>query len=302
MKEVMAIIALFTLFVFALPASGIERGGQLFYTESGDGNGFYISVRDINRIREQTSTESLNSKMDTLGAPIGRIEYFINSDPGFGNGTPLDFTVDNGDAHVNEMIDVSQFDEGFNFLYVRSSNISGLWGMTLKRAFFLKKGSKAGIKTLEYYFTDENGFTTQTFYYQLENGEESFTFNPNVTELSFTHDYTMHIWAIDSIDRRSFEASMDFTYEQTVGISDIKINRNFIYPNPASDVIHLKLDNNLLENSKQYQIISMDGRIFMQAALNTQNDVTVNVDHLPKGKYFVQLVGENIYSGSFIKQ
>lgn len=306
MKHLLAITILCTLYAFTVSASETEKNDGINSTTPGFDDEFdfvNLPAWDTSSNRDQTSNKTSEIEEKSVQNAIGRIEYFINSDPGFGNGISLDFTLDNNDAHVSEIIDVSQFDEGFNFFYVRSQTVSGTWGMTVKRAFFLKKGSKSGIKTLEYYFTGEGGFNSQTYYYQLENSEESFVFSPDVSELSFSNDYTMHVWAIDSIDRRSFEASMDFTYAQDqVGISDIVINRNFIYPNPATEVIHLKLDNQLLENSTQFRILSIDGKIYRQANMNTLTDPSVNIGHLPKGKYFVQLMGERIYMSSFIKQ
>ncbi|WP_340114078.1 T9SS type A sorting domain-containing protein [Maribellus mangrovi] len=306
MKHLLAITMLCTLFAFTVLASETERIDGINTTAPE-----FVDLFDYQHLPEGDTSGNLDEILNnsfkveesSVQNEIGRIEYFINSDPGFGNGISLDFTLDNSDAYVSENIDVSQFDEGFNFFYVRSQTVSGAWGMTVKRAFFLKSDSKPGIKSLEYYFTGEGGFSSSVYNYQLENSEESFVFGPDVSELSFANDYTMHVWAIDSMDRRSFEASMDFTYQDNqVGINDIVINRNFIYPNPATEVINLKLDNQLIENSTQFRILSIDGKIYKQANMNTLTDPSFNIAHLPKGKYFIQLMGERIYMSSFIKQ
>lgn len=59
---------------------------------------------------------------------VTALEYFINSDPGVGNGTGIPVT---GSVVVVESItiDLSELEPGFHTLYMRARNADGVWGL-----------------------------------------------------------------------------------------------------------------------------------------------------------------------------
>lgn len=76
-------------------------------------------------------------------------------------------------------------------------------------------------------------------------------------------------------------------------IVTIRINDNFsnalIYPNPASDHLGIKLGQSLSQNSKLI-ITDIAGRtVSTQLLQSSQNNIHVNVQHLPSGRYFITI-------------
>lgn len=70
------------------------------------------------------------------GAPIDAVEYFIDSDPGFGQGTALQLT--NGqDIIIDTAIDVSQIAPGIHTLHVRARDANNNWSLLQSNIFWV---------------------------------------------------------------------------------------------------------------------------------------------------------------------
>ena len=80
------------------------------------------------------------------------MEYFWNTDPGYGNGTPV--TITNGlTIDENFSISTGGLSLGFNTLFVRVQNSSGYWGMAESRLVYVDVTSADvvnDISALEY--------------------------------------------------------------------------------------------------------------------------------------------------------
>ncbi|MBN2698491.1 MAG: T9SS type A sorting domain-containing protein [Bacteroidales bacterium] len=61
-------------------------------------------------------------------AKVASLEYFVNADPGFGNGTRIDLNKPAGAAMKYFVVDPGQLQAGTNILYVRALDSRGNWG------------------------------------------------------------------------------------------------------------------------------------------------------------------------------
>ncbi|GAB5418464.1 MAG: hypothetical protein Crog4KO_33220 [Crocinitomicaceae bacterium] len=73
--------------------------------------------------------------------------------------------------------------------------------------------------------------------------------------------------------------------EGSLGIGENQLNTIGLYPNPASDILHLET----LQNGK-LQFFSSQGQLVYETILN--NDLQIDVAHLPRGLYLVKLTNE----------
>ena len=75
-------------------------------------------------------------------------------------------------------------------------------------------------------------------------------------------------------------------------------NNNLVslFPNPVTNVLNLKLENNIEINT--YTISNIEGKIIDQGLLN-ENNTAINVEQLSKGVYFIKVNDNN--SIKFIK-
>lgn len=72
-----------------------------------------------------------------------------------------------------------------------------------------------------------------------------------------------------------------------------------VYPNPASDVLNIKLT----ESVTSVSILGMDGKVLSSESVNS-NLVAVNVSNLVSGVYFYEVVAENgtVIRNTFVKK
>jgi hypothetical protein len=92
---------------------------------------------------------------------ISRLEYFIDTDPGFGQATLV--TVTPG-QQVNTVFTISMtgLSEGIHYLCVRAQNASGTWSNLQQGLFCMVPEEKYRITDLEYFIDDDPGFGNGT--------------------------------------------------------------------------------------------------------------------------------------------
>jgi hypothetical protein len=91
---------------------------------------------------------------------VVKMEYFFNTDPGYGLGTALPFTPAGENVSGNFAIDVSSLPFGFHNLYVRVKDDQGKWSHTHHRLFFRQtmRDLPSNLVQAEYYFNADPGF------------------------------------------------------------------------------------------------------------------------------------------------
>ena len=81
-------------------------------------------------------------------------EYFIDTDPGFGQGTPVSISKT---KNLLIPISINQLSTGLHSLIIRVKDESGIWSLTKKEKFWVETISN-DITGLEYFFDEDPGF------------------------------------------------------------------------------------------------------------------------------------------------
>lgn len=94
-------------------------------------------------------------------SPVNRVEYFIDTDPGFGNAQSLPVSPGTNIADQSATIDLNSVSDGFHNLYIRSRAANGAWSISNRASFF--KTSTAGLTVspvvkAEYFIDNDPGF------------------------------------------------------------------------------------------------------------------------------------------------
>lgn len=91
---------------------------------------------------------------------ITRVEYFFDSDPGYGNGVPVTFTpaklID-----LNFSADIKSLSNGFHFIFIRTKDANKLWSNVFNRCFLkdkLETEKLNNISYLEYFIDTDPGY------------------------------------------------------------------------------------------------------------------------------------------------
>lgn len=99
----------------------------------------------------------------TAPAHITALEYFIHTDPGFGNGTPIAITAGT-DITATPSISTSTLPPGIHRVYLRAKDANGRWGLTNLRVLYVAPNfsfsiaAPADVTALEYFFDADPGF------------------------------------------------------------------------------------------------------------------------------------------------
>jgi hypothetical protein len=96
-----------------------------------------------------------------IGQPnINRVEYFIDTDPGFGSGTSLTISPAPDLQNVNGAVSLNGVSTGIHTLFIRSRDANGKWSVTNRFIFVLLSPTAASpnINKAEYFFDTDPGF------------------------------------------------------------------------------------------------------------------------------------------------
>jgi len=191
-KVALTIASIFYGLLFLIPIStkgqSITKAEYFFDTDPGQGNGTVISFTPTGgnvTFTTSLSTASLSEGFHQLGirakesggvwsifesrgfyistatantTNLVAAEYFLDSDPGNGNGTPI--AVSAG-ANVNFVVSVptTSLSPGFHFLAIRTKGLGGKWGLFEARGFYITSSTTnvANIVNAEYFFDADPG-------------------------------------------------------------------------------------------------------------------------------------------------
>src|SRR5436190_3055976 len=91
---------------------------------------------------------------------ITRVEYFFETDPGVGNGTPITNFTAADTVHLTVNISTSKLSPGFHLLQIRACDTTGIWGLSERRFFYNGSDSTTNttnIVAAEYFIDADPG-------------------------------------------------------------------------------------------------------------------------------------------------
>ncbi len=141
---------------FTIPTSSLSEG---FHT-------LYIRIQDLSGQWgvPESRTFYISASNLTTQATVVDIEYFIDSDPGYGNGISLGpFTSTN--VATSPIIPTSGLAAGFHVFYTRALDSDGTWGNLESRSFYVSESdltTTANIVELRYYIDTDPGIGNGT--------------------------------------------------------------------------------------------------------------------------------------------
>lgn len=145
--------------------------------------------------------------------PVNAMEWFIDTDPGTGNGTPLTVASSNDIANLTASIPLSGVPKGLHHLFIRSQDAAGHWSLTtaasfenLQPAYPPPAGAPAPISRLEVFFDNDPGI-----------GNGSVQNLPAATDIS-NATLTLHIDTLAKGPHKLFVRTLDIASEAAVAV------------------------------------------------------------------------------------
>ncbi|HRO41335.1 MAG TPA: T9SS type A sorting domain-containing protein [Flavipsychrobacter sp.] len=200
----------------------------------------YIRTKDANGRWSQTFAHTMAKVQPVFSNPhslsnISHAEYFIDTDPGFGNGTAITLSSATNISSLLINVNVASINTGLHTLYIRTKDANG-WSVVANMPFakvqnpFGNPNSITNITKLEYFFDSDPGFGNGTDVPVSANTNISgFTFNANVTALS-QGLHTLYLRSKDAQGKWTMVHSMPFA----------KVQMPFANPNSISNIVKME--------------------------------------------------------------
>lgn len=163
-------------FTIAIPTTSLGTGFHFLVVRTKDVTGKW----GLFEVRGFYLTTTTTNAPDIIGA-----EYFVDTDPGTGNGTPIPVTAGSA-ITFTASIPTTSLTPGFHFLAVRTKGASGKWGIFEARGFYISSSTSdaANIVTAEYFFDTDPGPGNATALSIPSGAVSNFTVNLPTTSLA----------------------------------------------------------------------------------------------------------------------
>ena len=229
-----------------------------------------------------------------LGNDIVEAEYFIDVDPGVGNGEVL--PISQG-AQINEFLSIplTAVSEGIHILHIRVKNNLNKWGLYARQVFY-KSPQILGNELIaaEYFIDEDPGIGTATAIPITQGESVDEILNIAIPEDLEEGDHVLHIRVLRSDGKWSLYGRPEFS--TTLSAPSSAFESFKMYPNPVTDILNLSLPNGTLEHVK---IIDSTGKMVFE---QTNDLEQLNLENLSSGMYLIQIkTSEGSISKKIIK-
>jgi hypothetical protein len=256
---------------FAVDISNIQPGMHTFY------------VRAVNEAGKWGITHrSVFIKSDIPKdyelPELARLEYFIDSDPGFGQGEAVDLPAETNTGALFR-VDLDEYADGPHTLYIRAIDSIGKWTITQSFGFYrtdIPVNISKDIVYLEYFINDDPGFGKGEEIVILSKGVEinQTVFIP--TDKMWPGEYTVYFRALD--------ARGLWTITQNISVIVVDNPRLGGYP----DIVAIEYFFDDDPGFGKAEKVKVD-----PGGLNIQQHIFIPLDTVPEGMHTLYIRGKN---------
>lgn len=284
----------------AVNVSGLSPGVHKIFIRSKDENGKWSLV---NFGQFDNTAAVPYPSAPTQPPPISEMEYYIDTDPGFGNGSKITFTPGTDINNFSVNIPLGSISQGPHTFYIRSRQnpwsfsafVPFLYSSPLPVTWLYVRGelksdksyidwATANEQDAEKFFiehsTDGRQFTTA--------GEVKATGNSSTTkQYQFIHTSPakgMNYYRIRQVDKNG-----DFTYSKALHLLYHPDKKELLVaPNPATDQVYVISSTG--RNISKAELYDLSGKQVFVKQLNPGQQVySLDISTIQKGVYILKL-------------
>src|SRR5205085_3873218 len=162
-------------FSFEVPLTSVADGFHTLFVRTKDGNDRWSLVQGRPFVKHTIAITGLD---------LNRIEYFVDTDPGYGGGTSVDFETGQELTDLSFVVPMDDLDEGFHTLFIRSRDANNRWSVVQARPFvnMIISSPSLELARIEYFIDTDPGFGSGV--------AVEFQTGSSVNELSFSVSLT----------------------------------------------------------------------------------------------------------------
>lgn len=186
-----------------ISTAGLDNGLHFLYVRCRNAEGYW----SLNCIKTFYKTP-------TTISPIVAAEYFVDNDPGPGNGTPLSFTNPApNDYFLDFELSDAFVNPGVHLFFVRVKNQAGYWSMLAGKFVYITASAQSQITEVNWYFSGNGANPLQVYSQVVSTPSEDVTADviASIAHLTQDGEYQMHMYVKDAHGQNSMEEIKPFT-------------------------------------------------------------------------------------------
>jgi hypothetical protein len=296
------------VFTASIPTASLSNGFHTLAIRSRNTDGVWSLY--------QTGTFYISAATGNM-PPITNAEYFIDTDPGVGNGSALTVTTPGDTINQTFICNVpGGTSNGTHILAIRTRDANGTWSLFETRTFdvagslplnWLSFSGRRINEKIQLSWITENELNTSHFEVERSANGIDFTLIGKVTALSRSHneyqfDDVQPLKGINFYRLKQEDRDGHFEYSRIVKIlwSDNK-NTLRLYPNPVRKNLYLQFTGT--EKNVSIQIYDAAGRFVQNRRMQNQSVLMIPVRNLSSGTYWIIISdGITLEKGRFVKE
>ncbi len=254
-----------------------------------------------------TSRHNVEVIKDTTGGLVTMVEYFFDTDPGFGNCASVTFATPSQNGTFGFTIPVGQIPASYKNLYFRVKDSGNYnWSITQWKDY-----AALPLTFLDFYVTRQNGNAQLTWkttneintsHFNVQRSEDAVSFitigkvtaKGAVAEIN-QYDYTDDLTSVANgkVYYRIEQADKDgkISYSKIASLVISSKSNYTITPNPAKDYFVVK--GNRITGTQKVDLVVCDlagHTVILQKMANAISE-KVDISNLAKGMYIVKIIG-----------
>ena len=197
-------------YTFSPTVSNLSTGVHLLFVRSKDENGNW----------SMSNSSALYFSKSSASTKVSEVEYFYDSDPGFGNGYIVSTSPSTNLSNISFIPNTNSLTAGIHVLNVRSKDENSSWSLTSSTVFFYSGAASGGgsslpsMKALEYFYDTDPGIGLgfQVSLAGMGDNVSGFTFTPATCMLTIGY-HNLFVRTLDSTNKWSLTAIKNFLYQ-----------------------------------------------------------------------------------------
>ncbi len=277
---------------FSIPTSGLSNGLHVLHIRvKGTNDVWSLYYRDYFYI--------LTIEAPPIGSNLSAAEYFIDIDPGIGNGTALSISSvqmldDTFSIHTTEL------DNGLHVLYMRVKDLDDTWSLYYRDYFYIQTINNlvsTPITDAEYFFDTDpgvgNGFSVPI--------NEGFTVDETLAipvPLDMTDgDHYLYIRVKNMDDNWSLYIFALFNVDGSLSVESNEDSSFKVFPNPTNTLLNIQIHTDL---DYSIQLFDINGKKLIRTKTNGSLH-RLDFSNYPKGVYLLHITEQNTNKLNVVK-
>jgi hypothetical protein len=225
---------------------------------------------------------------DLSASNITQAEYYIDTDPGFGNATSIPVPAPGDDLTLQLSPGLESLDQGMHYIHFRARDVSGRWGSGTNTVFLLldlPSSAESEIQLVEYFIDTDPGFGLGTAVTLPSAGSDlTIDFSVSLTGLA-DGEHVLYIRAKNALNKWGQVYAEAFSYTST-GVEEQVKSLFKVYPNPSNGRIQIELSDKLPKGFT-IKLMDLNGKLVYANECH-DNLCELNLE-LPAGMYLIYI-------------